>query len=127
MFKRIILTAGALMVATGWLASAPAEAAGVKVGILTCDVDSGWGAILGSSKDLRCDYIPNRGNGEHYSGSITKLGVDIGYTEHGLMVWDVIAPSSDLRAGALEGGYGGVTAGATGRAGGAGEGPCRGA
>ena len=97
MLRKIILTAGAaLMVATGWLASAPAEAADVKVGILTCDVDSGWGAILGSSKDLRCSYIPNRGDGEHYNGSITKLGVDIGYTEHGLMVWDVIAPSSDL-------------------------------
>jgi hypothetical protein len=28
-------------------------------------------------------------------------------------VWDVIAPSSDMRPGALAGGYGGVTASAT--------------
>ena len=87
----------------------PAEAAGVKVGVLTCNVDSGWGYILGSSKDIRCNYVPNAGAGEHYEGSISKVGVDIGYTKGGVLIWDVIAPSSDMKAGALEGGYGGVS------------------
>ena len=47
--------------------------------------------MFGSSKDLHCTY---RGNGhyEHYTGSISKFGVDIGYTEGGVLVWGVFAP-----------------------------------
>lgn len=88
----------------------PAQAAGVKVGVLTCHVASGWGFILGSSKDLRCSYQPEGRGPEHYIGSISKFGVDIGYTESAIIVWGVVAPTTSLRPGALEGGYGGVTA-----------------
>jgi len=114
MSKKFGLTIGAALLATGSMLAAPAQAAGVKVGVLTCNVDSGWGYILGSSKDIRCNFEPtNRARGEHYEGSISKVGVDIGYTSGGVIIWNVIAPSSDMRPGALEGGYGGVTAGAT--------------
>jgi uncharacterized protein DUF992 len=109
--KKYLIAACAAALVAG--AAAPAEAAGVKVGVLTCNVDSGWGFILGSSKDIRCNYVPNRGRGEHYAGNITKVGVDIGYTSGGILIWDVIAPASDMRPGALEGGYGGATASAT--------------
>jgi hypothetical protein len=112
MSKKLGMAMGAaLIAASAWLA--PAEAAGVKVGVLTCNVDSGWGYILGSSKDIRCNYMPNRGFGEHYSGSISKVGIDVGYTKGGVLIWDVIAPASDMKPGALEGGYGGVSASAT--------------
>lgn len=113
MSNKFAMTMGVVaVVASAWLA-APAQAAGVKVGVLTCNVDSGWGYILGSSKEVRCNYVPNRGYGEHYAGSISKVGVDIGYTKGGVLIWDVVAPSSDMRPGALEGGYGGVSASAT--------------
>jgi hypothetical protein len=49
----------------------------------------------------------------HYSGSISKFGVDIGYTEGGVLIWGVVAPTSDMRPGALEGDYVGVSASAT--------------
>ena len=93
----------------------PAQAAphGVKVGELTCGVASGWGFVFGSSKDLRCVFRQSNHHAVHYSGSISKFGVDIGYTEGGVLVWEVIAPSSDMRPGALEGDYVGVSAGAT--------------
>ena len=95
-------------------AAAPAGAAGgVKVGVLTCNVASGWGYILGSSKEVNCNYVPNGGHGQHYIGDISKVGVDIGYTRGGVLIWNVVAPTSDLRPGALEGGYGGATASAT--------------
>jgi hypothetical protein len=95
--------------------AAPASASpnGVKVGILTCQVDSGWGYVLGSSKNIDCNYRPNQGEADRYTGSISKFGVDIGYTDHGVIVWDVVAPTSDTRPGALEGGYAGATASAT--------------
>ena len=41
---------------TALLAAAPASAAGVKVGTLTCDVEAGWGYVLGSQKDLNCAF-----------------------------------------------------------------------
>src|ERR1700759_4727514 len=93
--------------------AADAAPAGVRVGDLTCNVASGFGFIFGSSKDLHCTF---RGNGhhEHYVGAISKFGVDIGYTEGGVLVWGVFAPSSDVRAGGLPGDYAGGTAGATG-------------
>jgi hypothetical protein len=102
------LTAASLMVA----GAAQAAPHGVRVGDLTCNVASGWGFVFGSSKDLHCTF---RGNGrhEHYVGSISKFGVDIGYTEGGVLVWGVFAPSSDVREGALQGDYGGASAQAT--------------
>ncbi len=96
------------------LATAPAHAAGVKVGTLTCDVEAGWGYVLGSLKDLNCVFKSGtNGTVAKYTGDVTKLGVDIGYTNTGTMIWAVVAPSKDMKADALEGTYGGVTAGAT--------------
>jgi hypothetical protein len=92
--------------------AAQAAPHGVRVGDLTCNVASGWGFVFGSSKDLHCTF---RGNGhhEHYTGSISKFGVDIGYTDGGVLIWGVFAPSSDVREGALQGDYAGATASAT--------------
>ena len=112
MSKKFAIAIGAALLAAS-TSFVPAQAAGVKVGVLTCNVDSGWGFILGSSKEVRCNYVPNKGLGEHYVGSISKVGVDIGYTKGGVLIWDVIAPASDMKPGALEGGYGGVSASAT--------------
>ena len=39
---------------------------------------------------------------------MSKFGVDVGYTEDGVIVWAVFAPSSDVRAGALQGDYAGA-------------------
>ena len=89
MQKNLRLMIGAAALAIGAVAFAgTADAAphGVKVGTLTCNVASGWGFVFGSSKDLHCTY---RGNGhfEHYTGSISKFGLDVGYTEGGVLVW----------------------------------------
>ena len=108
------LTLGAAMLC-GTMIAAPAIAAphGVNVGSLTCNVASGWGFIFGSSKDLHCTFRQNDRHAEHYTGTISKFGVDIGYTDGGVLVWEVVAPSSDTRAGTLDGDYAGATASAT--------------
>lgn len=104
-----------LMAAATLALAIPASAAphGVKIGQLLCHVDGGWGYVLGSSKDLKCSYHPNHGVDDFYEGSINKFGLDIGYTSSGTLVWDVIAPTSDMRGGALAGDYAGATASAT--------------
>ena len=115
MQNKIRLMIGAAM-AAGMLAFAGAADAaphGVKVGTLTCNVASGWGFVFGCTKDLHCTFRGNRDHHEHYTGTISKFGVDIGYTEGGVLVWGVFAPSSDIRPGALEGDYAGATASAT--------------
>jgi hypothetical protein len=89
---------------------APAGAAepNVKAGVLTCNVDSGWGFVFGSSRSLRCVYSGS-GRAENYVGKISKFGVDIGYQQSAVIVWAVLAPSDTLAPGALGGEYGGVT------------------
>ena len=115
MMKHKFLAACAASVILGTAAgfALPANAAGVKVGALTCNVASGWGFVFGSSKDIRCTYAPNKGTPEHYNGTIKKFGVDVGYTSGGVMVWGVVAPTSSLKPGSLTGEYVGATASAT--------------
>jgi len=114
MRKKLHLLAGAAVLAAGAIAAAtPTEAAGIKAGVLTCHVSSGWGFVFGSTKDVSCSYVPDKNGGEHYAGTISKYGVDIGYTEGSVLVWTVVAPTSELEPGVLEGEYGGVTAGAS--------------
>lgn len=98
------------------LAPATAQAqdsGGVKVGVLSCNVSSGWGFVFGSTRDINCTFSPAKGSLEHYSGHISKFGVDIGYTQGGAIVWAVFAPTTDLAASSLAGDYAGATAGAT--------------
>jgi hypothetical protein len=106
---------GAAVAVAGLALTSAANAApsGIKVGDLTCNVSSGFGFIFGSSKDLHCTFRPNSRTREHYVGTINKFGVDIGYTEGGVLIWGVFAPSSDVGAGALAGTYVGGSAQAT--------------
>ena len=114
MSRKLQVASAAAAVAALLAIANPAAAAGVKVGVLTCHVSSGWGFIFGSSKDLHCNFSPSaRGYGERYVGTVSKFGVDVGYTAGGVLVWDVIAPTSSVRRGALAGAYAGATASAT--------------
>jgi hypothetical protein len=89
------------------------RAAGVQAGVITCNVSSGWGFIIGSSRDLKCVYSPASRPPEHYNGKISKFGVDIGYQQSAVIVWAVVAPTADLKPGSLAGDYAGVTGGAS--------------
>ena len=113
--KTFRLMLGAAVAVTGLAIASTASAApaGVKVGTLTCNVAGGMGFVFGSSKELRCSYEPTKAVVEHYAGSISKWGVDIGYTSKAKLIWAVFAPASDVRPGALEGEYAGATAQAT--------------
>jgi hypothetical protein len=107
---RLMLGAAAAMAGLALASSANAAPHGVRVGELTCNVASGWGFVFGSSKDLHCTYHGNGNRYEHYTGTISKFGVDVGYTQGGVLVWGVFAPTSDMRKGALAGDYAGATA-----------------
>lgn len=110
---RLLASTAIAAAALAFAGAASAAEHGVKVGTLACHVSSGWGFIFGSSRDLHCDFHPSKASGERYEGTISKFGVDIGYTSGGELIWEVFAPSSDLHHGALQGDYAGATAGAT--------------
>jgi hypothetical protein len=114
MLKRSLLTAAIGGLAIGTITLAPPASAGVavKTGVLTCNVASGVGFVFGSSRALNCVY-QGGGRVEHYAGDVSKFGVDIGYLQGGVIVWAVLAPTTDLHRGALAGSYGGATAGAS--------------
>jgi hypothetical protein len=91
---------------------APAAAA-VKVGVLTCHVAAGVGLLVASSKGVSCDFAPQGFAAERYTGRISKLGVDIGFTTSGVIVWVVFAAHGGYSHYALAGHYAGATAEAT--------------
>lgn len=87
---------------------------GVKVGMLECDIDGGLGYVIGSAKEIGCTFRPaHKGRIEHYTGNIKKLGVDLGFTKEGKLIWAVFAPVAGYHRGALGGLYLGATAEAT--------------
>jgi hypothetical protein len=82
----------------------------VQAGTLTCDISGGIGFIIGSQKALNCSFVPTMpGPPEFYSGTINKLGLDLGGTRGGVMVWAVYAPTNRA-AGSLAGIYAGASA-----------------
>lgn len=93
--------------------SAPAAAQSVNMGTLTCSVASGWGLVLGSARAVGCNFTAFGGRAERYVGTIWKFGLDLGYTQNGVMVWTVFAPAFNLAPGALAGTYAGGTASVT--------------
>ena len=93
-------------------AAPPSGGATVRAGYLTCHVAAGWGFIFGSSRKLNCAYAMQPGYTEYYTGSVTKFGADIGYLQSGVIMWAVLAPTTNLGQGALTGHYGGATASA---------------
>jgi len=116
----LCIAAGSMMVALAGppaISQAPAPltvpATTVKSGFLTCDEASGWGFVVVSTRDLKCTYTSASGTAERYIGHIDKAGVDLGYVAGGIVVWGVLAPTTELGKGALVGTYYGVTGGAT--------------
>ena len=113
MLSRLGVTLSALGLVTGGLALGTPAQADVRVGVMSCDMDSGFGYVLGSSRGLHCTFVPAAGAPEHYAGTISKFGVDIGYVQNAVIVWTVVAPTVALPPGSLTGTYGGATGSVT--------------
>jgi len=89
-----------------------AAQARVEVGILSCAARANTGAILTSSKDLRCRF-QRAGRDEFYRGRIARFGIDLGSTGKTVIAWAVLAPTANPPPRSLTGEYGGIGAEAT--------------
>jgi hypothetical protein len=106
------LAAGAAMSALVAVSASAGEDR-TQVGDLTCDISGGIGLIIGSQRTLHCTFMPSvPGPIEYYTGTLTKLGIDVGASAGGVMIWLVYAPTN-RPIGALTGTYAGVTADAS--------------
>ncbi|TGV73191.1 DUF992 domain-containing protein, partial [Mesorhizobium sp. M00.F.Ca.ET.158.01.1.1] len=87
------------------------SASTLQFGTLDCTIDGGTGYIVASNKGVSCVFRPHHhGPSEIYTGVISKLGVDVGKTHQGQLVWAVFAATRDRDAGDLAGSYYGVNA-----------------
>ena len=89
-----------------------AQARRVQVGTLKCSISAGVGMLVGSQRNVACNFQPDNGPPEAYTGTMTRIGVDVGFTAGGAMVWGVFTDTSRY-AGMLTGTYAGASAEAT--------------
>ncbi|PZQ15795.1 MAG: DUF992 domain-containing protein [Ancylobacter novellus] len=85
---------------------------GYQVGVLRCEIPGGIGYVVGSRRDVSCEYRPNSGRNaiDLYMGHIKKVGVDVGKTGPSVMTWGVVARTRDIGPGDLAGKYRGASA-----------------
>ena len=101
------VVAAALVMVVG---PADAQPRQIQVGTLTCSMSASIGLIVGSQKNVNCVLRGQPGEPEEaYSGTMTTIGIDIGVTSGGVIVWTVFA-DTDRYAGMLAGIYTGATA-----------------
>ena len=110
--KTITIASAFALCAGVWSIPAVAQDT-LKVGTLRCNVSSGLGLIITSSRDMNCVFRPSRGPREAYRGTIRRYGLDIGATSKGVLVWGVVAGTPRPVRGALAGDYVGASAEAT--------------
>jgi hypothetical protein len=83
---------------------------GTQVGMLTCQMAPRTGLTVGSVQPIRCHFIPDGGYPQRaYIGEIDTVGLDVGITTGGVLVWDVLASTSGPLAGSLDGVYVGAS------------------
>jgi hypothetical protein len=104
-----LLAVFSLAMALSAMTAAPARAATVTTGYLSCYQAAGWGYVIGGSYKLHCTYSTKDGHRtEYYDGKISDFGADIGYLKSAVVLWAVASGTRDLKPGALAGSYGGV-------------------
>lgn len=82
-----------------------------RVGVLECQVDGAIGLIIGSTREVTCTFQDHATETtEFYDGTLSRLGLDIGFTGDQYMRWAVFAPSAEVVSEGFAGRYVGVSA-----------------
>ena len=67
---------------------ADAQPRRIQVGTLTCSVSAGVGLIVGSQRNVNCLLKGQPGEPEEaYTGTMTRVGLDVGVTTGGAIIW----------------------------------------
>jgi hypothetical protein len=111
MFRSTIAGAVLGTAALATVLSTPADAQRdrVQVGSLECSLSSSIGLVVASQKNVACNYKPDGGPPEAYVGTMTRIGLDVGITGGGAIIWAVFS-GTNRYAGMLAGTYVGASA-----------------
>jgi len=88
---------------------AHAQPARLQVGSLNCSISASVGMLIGSQKNVSCILHSDNMPDEPYQGTMSRIGLDIGATSGGRIVWAVFA-TTNRYSGMLNGSYVGATA-----------------
>ncbi len=78
----------------------------IFIGSLSCNVGGSTGYVLASQKSLDCVFLSKDGiHSAQYTGTIDKIGIDIGYTKAVHTIWRVYSLGSDRGPYDLSGTY----------------------
>ena len=82
-----------IIVAAAVAASASnAESRRIQVGTLTCSFSASIGLVVGSQRNVSCMFRGTSGEpDEPYTGTMTRVGLDVGLTTGSVIIWAVFA------------------------------------
>ena len=80
----------------------------VQAGELDCSLSSSVGLLVTSQRNVSCFFHGGNGAQAAYVGTMTRIGLDVGVTSGGKMVWTVFL-NTDSYNGTLAGSYVGAT------------------
>jgi hypothetical protein len=100
---------GAAALAVVLAATAEAQPRRVQAGTLKCSLSSSVGLVVASQRNVNCLLTSDGAPDEAYTGTLTRIGVDIGVTSGGVVIWSVFTDTNRY-AGMLNGTYTGASA-----------------
>ena len=80
-----------------------------QAGTVECSLSSSIGLVVGSQRNVACNFKPNGGPPEAYQGVMTRVGLDVGFTGGGAIIWAVFT-TTNRYTGMLTGTYVGASA-----------------
>jgi len=108
--REAAITVAIAAVAVSIVKPADAQPRRIQVGTLTCSLSAGVGLIVRSQRNVRCQFKGQPGEPEEaYTGTMTRVGLDVGVTTGGAMIWAVFSDTNRY-AGMLTGTYTGASA-----------------
>lgn len=83
---------------------------GTKAGVLNCRLAPSVGLLIVGFQNMACRFTSEGpGPSENYTGTMSTLGVDVGFTAGGALTWGVYAPTRNMVPGSLSGNYSGAS------------------
>ncbi|HTV35525.1 MAG TPA: DUF992 domain-containing protein [Xanthobacteraceae bacterium] len=89
--------------------AADAQPSRIEVGTLNCSLSSSVGLLVASQRNVNCIFRSDNTPDEAYVGRMTSVGLNIGVTSGGVIVWTVFANTNRYTA-MLAGRYVGASA-----------------
>ncbi len=85
--------------------------AGIKAGMLTCELTGGKNFVVISEAEYACTFdVAGSDETERYTAEIDKLGIDLSVEKAETIKWAVIAATGTFDPGLISGDYVGVSA-----------------